>query len=160
MRPSVEALLRRVRKSGALPTISPAVDAYNSVSVLSGLPAGAFDLDRVTGDIEIRFAREGDRFEPLGEPGEWEAPRAGEVVYADAETVLTRHWNHRDCHRTMVRADSRDVLFMVERVSGKVSPDECGQATDRLAGVLAAHARSVEILVLSADSGPLTLPGR
>jgi DNA/RNA-binding domain of Phe-tRNA-synthetase-like protein len=83
MRPSVDALLRRVRTSGALPSISPAVDVYNSVSVLWGLPAGAFDRDRVTGDIEIRHAREGDMFEPLGEPDEWEAARAGDVVYAD-----------------------------------------------------------------------------
>jgi DNA/RNA-binding domain of Phe-tRNA-synthetase-like protein len=67
-RPSVDALLRRVTKSGVLPRISPAVDAYNGVSVLSSLPAGAFDLDRVRGDIEIRLAAEGDRFEPLGEP--------------------------------------------------------------------------------------------
>jgi DNA/RNA-binding domain of Phe-tRNA-synthetase-like protein len=148
-RPSVDALLRRVTKSGVLPRISPAVDAYNSVSVLSSLPAGAFDLDRVRGDIEIRLAVEGDRFEPLGEPGEWEDTRPGEVIYADRDSVLTRHWNHRDCHRTMLRADSRNAIFILERASGKVPSERLDQAVARLAAILAAHADTVRTCTLS-----------
>ncbi|HEX4833602.1 MAG TPA: phenylalanine--tRNA ligase beta subunit-related protein [Trebonia sp.] len=159
-RPSVDALLRRVRKSGALPSISPAVDSYNAVSVLSGLPAGAFDLDRVAGDIEIRFARDGDMFEPLGEPGEWESARPGEVIYADAQTVLTRHWNHRDCHQTMLRADSRNALFMLERASGKVPLDQLDQAAARLAGLVAGHCARVEARALSRDRPQAALPAR
>ncbi|GAA3804891.1 B3/4 domain-containing protein [Streptomyces phyllanthi] len=156
-RPSVDALLRRVRKSGSLPSISPAVDAYNAVSVLWGLPAGAFDLDRVVGDIVIRHAHDGDMFEPLGEPGEWESARVGEVVYADAEAVLTRHWNHRDCHRTMLRPDSRNALFMLERVSGKVPLDELDQAAERLAGIVSAHAQHVETYLLNRTSAQVAL---
>jgi DNA/RNA-binding domain of Phe-tRNA-synthetase-like protein len=148
-RPSVDALLRRVTKSGVLPRISPAVDAYNAVSVLSSLPAGAFDQDRVRGDVEIRLARAGDRFEPLGEPGEWEDTRPGEVVYADADSVLTRHWNHRDCHRTMLRPDSRNGIFILERASGKVPSERLDQAVARLAAILAGHAGTVRISVLS-----------
>ena len=156
-RPSVDALLRRVRKSGSLPSISPAVDAYNAVSVLSGLPAGAFDLDRVAGDIVIREAREGDRFEPLGEPGTWEETRPGEVVYVDAEAVLTRHWNHRDADRTMLRPDSRTALFMLERVSGKVPAEELDRAAERLAGVVGAHAGAVSVASLSLASPAVEL---
>jgi DNA/RNA-binding domain of Phe-tRNA-synthetase-like protein len=148
-RPSVDALLRRVTKSGVLPRISPAVDAYNSVSVLSSLPAGAFDLDRVRGDIQIRLAAEGDRFEPLGEPGAWEDTRPGEVIYADSSSVLTRHWNHRDCHRTMLRADSRNAIFILERASGKVPSERLDQAGARLAAILAAHADTVRTCTLS-----------
>jgi DNA/RNA-binding domain of Phe-tRNA-synthetase-like protein len=157
-RPSVDALLRRARKSGALPSISPAVDAYNAVSVLWGLPAGAFDLDRVAGDIVIRHARDAELFEPLGAPGEWENVRAGEVVYADEEAVLTRHWNHRDCHRTMLRPDSRNALFMLERVSGKVPLDELDQAAERLAGLVAAHAQHVGTHLLNRGSAEVALP--
>jgi DNA/RNA-binding domain of Phe-tRNA-synthetase-like protein len=148
-RPSVDALLRRVTKSGVLPRISPAVDAYNAVSVLSSLPAGAFDLDRVRGDIEIRLAAEGDRFEPLGEPGEWEDTRPGEVIYADRNSVLTRHWNHRDCHRTMLRPESRNAIFILERASGKVPSGRLETAVARLAAILAAHAGTVRTHTLS-----------
>jgi hypothetical protein len=59
----------------------------------------------------------------------------------------------------MLRPDSRNALFMLERVSGKVPLDELGQAADRLDGVLTAHARNVETLVLNADSASVTLPG-
>ena len=149
-RPSVDALLRRVTKSGVLPRISPAVDAYNSVSVLSSLPAGAFDLDRVHGDIEIRLAAEGDRFEPLGEPGQWEDTRPGEVIYADRDSVLTRHWNHRDCHRTMLRPDSRNAIFILERASGTLPSGRLDQAVRRLAAILATHADTVRTHTLSA----------
>jgi len=148
-RPSVDALLRRVTRSGVLPRISPAVDAYNAVSVLSSLPAGAFDLDRVRGDVEIRLAGDRDRFEPLGEPGEWEDTRPGEVVYADADSVLTRHWNHRDCHRTMLRPDSRNAVFILERASGAVPSERLDRAVARLAAILAAHADAMRTFVLS-----------
>jgi DNA/RNA-binding domain of Phe-tRNA-synthetase-like protein len=55
-RPSVDALCRRLGKSGRLPRISPAVDAYNAVSVTHGVPVGAFDLAAVRGDVALRFA--------------------------------------------------------------------------------------------------------
>ena len=157
VRPSVDALLRRVTKSGVLPRISPAVDTYNAVSVLSSLPAGAFDLDRVSGDIEIRYARAGDQFEPLGEPGEWEEARPGEVVYADADSVLTRHWNHRDSHRTMLRPDSRNAVFILERASAKVPADRLDQAAARLAALLAGHANRVRTHTLSPGHPSATL---
>jgi DNA/RNA-binding domain of Phe-tRNA-synthetase-like protein len=156
-RPSVDALLRRVTKSRVLPRISPAVDAYNAVSVLSSLPAGAFDLDRVRGDIEIRLAGTDDRFEPLGEPGQWEDTRPGEVIYADADSVLTRHWNHRDCHRTMLRPDSRNAIFILERASAKVSAGRLDRAAAQLAAILAAHAGQVRTHTLSPGQPVATL---
>jgi DNA/RNA-binding domain of Phe-tRNA-synthetase-like protein len=156
-RPSVDALLRRVTKSGVLPRISPAVDAYNAVSVLSSLPAGAFDLDRVRGDIEIRLAGTDDRFEPLGEPGQWEDTRPGEVIYADADSVLTRHWNHRDCHRTMLRPDSRNAIFILERASAKVPADRLDRAAAQLAAILAGHAGQVQTRTVSPGQPVATL---
>lgn len=40
IRPSVDALGRRMVKKGTLPRINPAVDSYNAVSARHGLPAG------------------------------------------------------------------------------------------------------------------------
>ncbi len=116
IRPSVDALGRRMAKKGALPRINPAVDSYNAVSVRHGLPAGAFDLDHVTGDVDIRHADGTEEFVPLGEPGTVENPKPGEIVYADPSGVLTRHWNHRDAHRTRVTEDSAHVVFILETV--------------------------------------------
>lgn len=148
-RPSVDALARRLARSGRLPRISPFVDAYNLVSVTHAVPAGAFDLDRVDGDITVRFARPGDAFTPLGEPDSVEEPHGGEVIYADASGVLTRHWNHRDADRTKVTSDSRRVLAVLEAVE---SPYHAAvdAAADELAALLTLHAKAVTVLRLAA----------
>ncbi|TXS46965.1 B3/4 domain-containing protein [Streptomyces sp. t39] len=138
IRPSVDALGRRLAKKGSLPRINPAVDSYNAVSVRHGLPAGAFDLDRVTGDVEIRYADSSETFTPLGEPGTTENPRAGEIIYADTTDVLTRHWNHRDAHRTRVTEDSTHVAFVLETLhatrDGHLLRTAAGELQDLLTG--------------------------
>jgi DNA/RNA-binding domain of Phe-tRNA-synthetase-like protein len=147
-RPSVDALTRRLARSGRLPRISPFVDAYNLVSVTHGVPAGAFDLDHVDGDITVRFARPGDVFTPLGEPDTVEEPHQGEVIYADASGVLTRHWNHRDADRTKVTAESRRVLAVLEAVENAHHAAVDAAAND-LAGLLGPRAKSVTVLELA-----------
>ncbi|MGW0561283.1 B3/B4 domain-containing protein [Streptomyces sp. NPDC003016] len=140
IRPSVDALGRRLAKKGALPRINPAVDSYNAVSVRHGLPAGAFDLDHVTGDVDIRYADGTESFTPLGEPGTVENPRPGEIVYADTTGVLTRHWNHRDAHRTRVTEDSVHVAFALETLHAARDGHLLKTAAEELQGLLVPHA--------------------
>ncbi|MET8807485.1 phenylalanine--tRNA ligase beta subunit-related protein [Streptomyces sp. NPDC004546] len=149
IRPSVDALGRRLAKKGSLPRINPAVDSYNSVSVRHGLPAGAFDLAHVTGDVDIRHADGTESFTPLGEPGTVEHPKPGEVVYADAAGVLTRHWNHRDAHRTRVTEDSAHVAFVLETLRADRDGDLLKVAADELQGLLAPHADQTAVHYLS-----------
>ncbi|MEY2241812.1 B3/4 domain-containing protein [Streptomyces sp. BF23-18] len=148
-RPSVDALGRRLAKKGTLPRINAAVDSYNAVSVRHGLPAGAFDLDRVTGDIEIRHADGSESFTPLGEPEAVENPRPGEVVYADTTDVLTRHWNHRDAHRTRVTPDSSHVAFILETLHATRDGQLLKTAADELRALLAPHAARTTVHYLS-----------
>ncbi|MHC5259014.1 B3/B4 domain-containing protein [Streptomyces sp. UC4497] len=146
IRPSVDALGRRMAKKGALPRINPAVDSYNAVSVRHGLPAGAFDLDHVTGDVvEIRYADGTEEFTPLGEPDNVEHPKPGEIIYADSTGVLTRHWNHRDAHRTCVTEDSTRVAFLMETVRADRDGHLLKAAAEELRGLLAAHAEQVTV---------------
>ncbi|MFC7976158.1 B3/4 domain-containing protein [Streptomyces cinereoruber] len=139
VRPSVDALGRRLAKKGALPRINPAVDSYNTVSVRHGLPAGAFDLDHVTGDVEIRHAEGTETFTPLGEPDTTENPKPGEIVYIDTTDVLTRHWNHRDAHRTRVTEDSTHVAFVLETLNATRDGHLLTTAADELRDLLAEH---------------------
>ncbi|MER6298737.1 phenylalanine--tRNA ligase beta subunit-related protein [Kitasatospora sp. NPDC001539] len=150
-RPSVDALGRRLVKRGTLPRIGPAVDSYNAVSVRHGLPAGAFDLDRVIGDITIRHADGGEAFTPLGEPGTVEHPAPGEVVYADGDGVLTRHWNHRDAHRTRVTEESARVLFLLETVRATRDGHLLDAAAEELRGLLDPHADRVGVQFLGPE---------
>ncbi len=79
------------------------VDLYNAVSLAHVLPLGADDLDKVTPPLAFRYAREGDSFLDMAEEGEQpEAPKPGEVVYADAAHVLCRRWNWRQDARTLI----------------------------------------------------------
>ena len=112
-RPSAEALARRALKEGALPRINSAVDAYNAVSVRHLVPMGGFDLDRVRGDIVLRFSEGGEEFTPLG-PAAAEETYPGEVVYADDARVLTRRWNYRDCEETKITVDTVNVAMFVD----------------------------------------------
>jgi len=141
-RPSVDALTRRLARTGHLPRISPFVDCYNLVSVTHVVPAGAFDLDAVDGDIVVRFAEPGDAFTPLGEPDNVEEPHDGEVVYADATGVLTRHWNHRDADRSKVTPTSRRVLVVLEAID-TAHHGAVDAAAEDLATLLAPHAKAI-----------------
>lgn len=138
-RPSADALGRRLARTGRLPRINAAVDCYNLVSVTHGVPVGAFDLARVKGDITVRFARAGDEFTPLGEPRKVEHPRPGEVVYADDDGVLTRHWNHRDADRTKVLPGSEHVVFLLETPDAAAFGAVLGSAVDDLVALLGPH---------------------
>ncbi|WP_327294044.1 MULTISPECIES: phenylalanine--tRNA ligase beta subunit-related protein [unclassified Streptomyces] len=148
IRPSVDALGRRLAKKGALPRINPAVDSYNAVSVRHGLPAGAFDLDHVTGDVEIRYADGTETFTPLGEPDATENPKPGEIIYTDTTDVLTRHWNHRDAHRTRVTDGSTHVAFVLETVAATRDGHLLKTATDELQTLLQPHCETSTVQYL------------
>lgn len=149
-RPSVDALRRRLTRSGRLPRINPAVDGYNLVSATFGVPAGAFDLRQVEGDIEVRFAGGSEPFTPLGEPGTTEHPRPGEVVYTDAAGVLTRHWNHRDADRTKVTEDSDLIVFLLETVEASMFGPVLDAATGDLTALLRERSESVVTHMITA----------
>lgn len=129
-RSSLEALLRRVLKEKSLWTVNSVVDLYNCVSIRALLPMGAFDLDKVRGDIEIRFGKSGEKFFPLGSE-EQEEVLPGHVVYADSETICTWLWNHRDSRLTGLDLGSRRAVFVVDRAFSPTTT-ELGPALDLL----------------------------
>ncbi|WP_393057627.1 B3/4 domain-containing protein [Streptomyces sp. LN549] len=157
IRPSVDALGRRFAKKGALPRINPPVDSYNAVSVRHGLPAGAFDLDQVTGGIDIRYADGSEEFTPLGEPDTVESPKPGEIIYADTGGVLTRHWNHRDAHRTRVTEDSTHVAFILETLHATRDGHLLKAAAPELQELLAPHAQQTAVQYLGPAQSRITV---
>ncbi|MFJ7999222.1 B3/4 domain-containing protein [Streptomyces sp. NPDC096310] len=156
IRPSVDALGRRMAKKGTLPRINAAVDSYNAVSVRHGLPAGAFDLDHVTGDVDIKYADGTEEFTPLGEPDTVENPKPGEIIYTDTAGVLTRHWNHRDAHRTRVTEGSTRVAFVLETLRATRDGHLLKAAAEELTGLLVPHARQSTVRYLSPEQPEAT----
>lgn len=161
VRPSIDALSRRVFRNGKLPRINPAVDAYNSVSVRFGTSSGAFDIDALEGPVLIRFAKVGDTFTPLGEPGKVEEPKPGEVVYAQKSRILTRHWNHRDADGTKVTESTRNAVFIIERVSEvAVSNGRLSEAQAHLVNLLKPHTDEIVMHILNASTPVAALTAR
>ena len=116
-RSSVERLVKNVLAGRALARVNAFVDLYNAVSLAHVLPLGADDLDLVTPPLAFRTAREGDSFVDMAEAGEGaepEAPKPGEVVYADAAHVLCRRWNWRQDARSIIRPETRRAVITVQ----------------------------------------------
>ncbi|MGC4028732.1 MAG: phenylalanine--tRNA ligase beta subunit-related protein [Steroidobacteraceae bacterium] len=112
-RSAVEALTRRVLKPDQLPAINALVDIGNLVSLRHLLPAGAHPTDALQSGLELRLAREGDRFAPP-DGGPVEFPPAGEVVFTDGQQVLTRRWTWRQAANTQTLPETRGVFFNVD----------------------------------------------
>ena len=113
-RSAAEALLRRLTKKGDIPTINALADVANMVSIHYALPVAAFDLERLTLPITVRFADGSERYTPLDEDV-LESPAPGEVIFAD-ETglVVARRWCYRQSDESAVREGTRRVLFTIE----------------------------------------------
>jgi DNA/RNA-binding domain of Phe-tRNA-synthetase-like protein len=125
-----EALLRRFRKEGSLPAIHPLIDLCNAVSLAFAVPIAVFDLAKVEGSLEVRFARGSENY--LTFSGEVEHPELGEVIFADAAgNAHARRWTNRQSGLSAVRAGTRSVLIVAEALHETARPD-----IDRLAATL------------------------
>jgi lysyl-tRNA synthetase class 1 len=126
--PSAEALLRRVVRDRALPTINTVVDAYNLTSVEAVVPMAAYDLGAVRLPLELRFAQAGEVLHPIGGGGPL-AAEPGELVYADQTRLVCLDLNYRDADATRITAETTDVLLLVDGF-GEVKPEEVQDLLD------------------------------
>ncbi|MEM2978461.1 MAG: phenylalanine--tRNA ligase beta subunit-related protein [Candidatus Hadarchaeales archaeon] len=129
IRPSAEALVRRILLGKPFPTINTQVDVYHVDSVLLLVSIGAFDLDRLEGELLLRFAGEGEEFLGIG----MEEPlrlRGGEVVVSDGRKLIAIY-PYRDSELTKVTERTRRVLFLLCGVPG-VEVETLREAGERL----------------------------
>lgn len=112
-RPSAEALLRRVLKSGAVPRINPIVDIYLLSELHHLLPVGGYDRDCVRGPLQLRHSAGAEPFDAIGSTTP-EPTVKGEIVYSDDDGVLTRCWNWRDCDRTKITEQTKNLSLFIE----------------------------------------------
>ncbi len=110
---AAEALLRRVRQSGDLPSLLPLIDLCNALSAATALPIAVFDRAQIVGDLTVRFAEGTESYTDFS--GALEAPPAGEVIFADAAgQAHARRWCHRQSRISALTADSRAALIVIE----------------------------------------------
>lgn len=117
-----EALLRRLRKDGALPPLHPLVDICNAASAAFAIPVAVFDVSKVTGRLEVRYAAGDEQY--LAFSGQVEQPSPGEVIFADqAGQVHARRWTNRQSGLSAVQAPTTAVLIVAEAMHDTASSD-------------------------------------
>ncbi len=112
-RSSIEALVRRIATGKELGNICNVVDLYNCCSIVSLLPMGGYDLKKISGDIKIRYAKEGESFWALGAK-EKITTKSNQVVYADEQRIVCWLWNHKDSAETCIDETSQYILFFMD----------------------------------------------
>ncbi|MCD6235968.1 MAG: hypothetical protein J7J94_03125 [Thaumarchaeota archaeon] len=128
-RPAAEALIRRILRTGSLPTINTLVDSYNLASAESRIALAAFDAEEIEGDLVMRFAEPGERFLGIG----MEKPRilkGGEIVVSDSRGLVAIY-PYRDADRSKVTLKTRRIYLMTCGVPG--IPLETLRAAEALA---------------------------
>jgi len=130
---SVESLYRMVLKGLDLRHINKIVDLYNFISIKHMIPAGGDDMTKVDGDIILKFAVGNEPFTALNSK-ERETVKEGEVVYADSKEVLCRRWNWRECDKTKMTEETKDVILVIEALPPvtREELDEVGEDLSRM----------------------------
>jgi len=117
-----EALLRRLRKEGALPPLHPLVDLCNAASAAFAIPVAVFDVSKITGRLEVRYAAGDEDY--LTFSGQTEHPSAHEVIFADqAGQVHARRWTNRQSGLSAVRTSTASALIVAEALHDSASSD-------------------------------------
>lgn len=132
---SIEALLSRIAKKKGFPSINPAVDLGNAVSIKYYLPIGAHDINSLKDEgLFVRPACEGDTFVAFGGT-EKEFPAENEIVYVSGNEVRTRNWTWRQSEIGKITEETTSILFPIDGFTD-INKDKVLAARDELAELL------------------------
>ena len=127
---SVESLYDLVLDGVDLRHINTIVDIYNYISLKYMMPVGGDDIDKVDGNITLRLATGDENFTLLN-TDEVSHPKPGEVIYADDKEVLCRRWNWRECDKSKMTEETKNVEIVVEALP-PATKEEVEKATQEL----------------------------
>ncbi|MGH2406189.1 MAG: B3/B4 domain-containing protein [bacterium] len=117
LRPSSEALLRRILRGDRLPQINSLVDINNLCSLEFLLPIGLHDLDHVTGGLVLRRGTAGEGYDAIGK-GSYSVE--GRLTAADEQGPCGSPTS--DSQRTMIRLATKRCLMIIYAPGGYATP--------------------------------------
>lgn len=119
---AAEALLRRLRKENELPRLHPLVDLCNAISAAFAIPIAVFDINKISGDLEVRYASGTENYETFS--GEVEHPEPDEIIFADkAGSAHARRWTNRQSSLSAVSPGTTSALIVAEALHDLASQD-------------------------------------
>ncbi len=110
---SPEGLRWLFLERGRFPHINVLVDAYNLISLKTGLALGAHDIDKVRGNITLRLTKGNETFIPLGK-SEPTAVFPGEYGYIDDGNNVICRLEVLQVEPTKVTTETKDVFVIIE----------------------------------------------
>ncbi len=148
LRPSGEALARRILNGGRLPRINSVVDSGNLVSLKTLIPIGLYDLAKLTPPLRLVRAAGGEEFAPIG--GRAHRVKRGTPILVDSEGTVIHIYPHRDSRASMVTMETTSLLIVAAGAPG-VPENAAKGAISRLLELLAKYsgavAEDIEVLV-------------
>jgi DNA/RNA-binding domain of Phe-tRNA-synthetase-like protein len=108
VRPSSEALLRRLKKGEPLPRINSLVDVANALSVQLQVPVGLYDLGKIKGEeLVIRLGKEGEGYTGIGKE---RVNVTGRICVADGKGPCGNP--SADSARTMITTETERAAWI------------------------------------------------
>ena len=128
---SSEAIARRVIKGDSIPHINKLVDSYNYISLKYHTPCGGEDIDKMKGDIILKYSEGSEKYTQLGSKEETKVSK-GEVVYVSGDEVICAKWNWRESEKTKITKDTRNAFVIAEALP-PLTFDVVKEASEELA---------------------------
>ena len=116
MRPSHEALARRILRSKKMPSVNPIVDIGNIISIKHLVPIGVYDVDKIKPPLVFTLLEKEELFIPIGSRRPWRL-RPHTPVLRDAEDII-HVYPSRDSARTAINDNTRNILIIAGGVDG------------------------------------------
>jgi DNA/RNA-binding domain of Phe-tRNA-synthetase-like protein len=136
--PSIVFLAKQVKSGKPVRSISPAVDAFNIISIKHIIPCGGDDMDSVEGDVTLGKASSDETFAPIFKPDEVEHPDPGEIIYVNRRTkrVLCRRWNWRNADFSKLASQTKNLAINVDGMMPAIGREEIEEAAEALKQLL------------------------
>jgi DNA/RNA-binding domain of Phe-tRNA-synthetase-like protein len=136
--PSIVFLAKQVKGGKTVRSISPAVDAFNLISIRHVIPCGGDDMDSVEGDVTLGRAVSDETFAPIFKPEEIEHPEPGEVIYVNRHTkrILCRRWNWRNADFSKMTPGTKNLAINVDGMLPAIGRSELEEAAEELKQLL------------------------
>ncbi len=111
--PASENLIKLLLKHGDMFYINLAVDIYNLISLESKLALGAHNVDRVDGNVTLRFTDGTERFVPIGQT-EPVPVNPHEYSYIDDANEILCRLEIRQVEKTKVDESTKNIFYIVQ----------------------------------------------